>query len=472
MTTSLPGWSAADADGVQHAVVEVPLDYSDPAGERISLKLTRIPATDPERRRGVLLAINGGPGGDDGLGARMPVELKRTTSLNEVYDLVGFDPRGTGDSTFLGAEASPTTAVFDSRPPDEQFPLIAADMKEREEGCSRAGGTLRPHVSTRNLARDIEFIRRLLGEEKINYLGYAYGTMVGAVYGTMFPDHLDRSVLDSCKHPVWDWRTQFKSQGAAIRYSVDAWARWVGERESRYGLGAGASDVVGSVEDVAAGLAALAPSPLLRTLFDQRIGVLAPRRPDWDQLARLVVDLRKAVSHGDSAAAEALLSGQSVWRPGSTMGGLREAVLEAVTLETEWPTDLEVYYADMREFREKYPYGFGVMRAQPWVGTFATFKHAEPPTTVARTGYPMGLVVQTDSDPWSCYEGGVAMAKRLGHRLITVTDSGGHETFAFAGNTLVDHLVTRYLVDGVLPEEDVTCAGDPRPEVPADDAVR
>ncbi|MCG8926730.1 alpha/beta fold hydrolase [Lentzea sp. CC55] len=472
MATSLPVWSAADEDGVQHAVAEVPLDYSDPAGERISLKLTRIPAIDPARRRGVLVAINGGPGGDDGLGARMPAELRRTTSLNEVYDLVGFDPRGTGDSTFLGAEASPITATFDSRPPDEQFPLIAADMKEREEGCSRAGGTLRRHVSTRNLARDIESIRALLGEGKINYLGYAYGTMVGAVYGTMFPDRLDRSVLDSCKHPRWDWRTQFKAQGPAIRSSVDAWAGWVGDRVSRYELGAGATEVIGSVEGVAAGLAALTPSPLLRTLFDQRIGVLAPRRHEWDQLARLVVDLRKAVAHGDPAAAEALLAGQSAWRPGSTMGGLREAVLEAVTLESEWPADLEVYYADMREFREKYPYGFGVMRAQPWVGTFATFKHTEPFTDVVRDGYPVGLVVQTDSDPWSCYEGGVEMARTLGHRMITVTDSGGHETFAFAGNAVVDHLVTRYLVDGELPEEDVTCAGDPRPEVPADDVVR
>ncbi|HEX8869010.1 MAG TPA: alpha/beta fold hydrolase, partial [Lentzea sp.] len=249
METSLPVWSAADADGVQHVVVEVPLDYSDPAGERISLKLTRIPATDPARRRGVLIAINGGPGGDDGLGARMPAELRRLTSLNEVYDLVGLDPRGTGDSTFLGAEASPVTATFDSRPPDEQFPLLAADMKEREEGCHRVGGTLRPHVSTRNLARDLNFVREFLGEEKISYIGYAYGTMVGAVYGTMFPDHLDRSVLDSCKHPTWDWRTQFKSQGPAIRSSVDAWAAWTGERASRYGLGTSAADVVASVEE-------------------------------------------------------------------------------------------------------------------------------------------------------------------------------------------------------------------------------
>ncbi|WP_196777550.1 alpha/beta fold hydrolase [Lentzea aerocolonigenes] len=468
METSLPVWSAADADGVQHAVLSVPLDHADPDGARIRLKLSRIPAADPARRRGVLIALNGGPGGDDGFGARMPVELRRGTPLNEVYDLVGFDPRGTGDSTFLGAEASPVTANFDSRPPDEQFPLLAADMKEREEGCSRAGGNLRRHVNTRNLARDIDFIRESLGEEKINYIGYAYGTMVGAVFGTLFPEHLDRSVLDSCKHPDWDWRTQFKSQGPAIRSSVDAWAAWTGARSNTYGLGVGAEAVVASVEDIAAKLAAFTPNALLRTLLDQRIGVLAPHRAQWDDLARLVVDLGKATSNDDQAAAEALLAGQSVWRPGSTMGGLREAVLEAVTLETEWPTDLELYYADMREYRDKYPYGFGVMRAQPWVGTFATWKHAEPVVPVARSGYPAGLVVQNDHDSWSCYEGGALMAKRLGHRMITVADSGGHETYAFDDNEVVDELVNRYLVEGVLPEEDVTCAGDPRPDVPAD----
>src|SRR4029079_16216548 len=119
----------------------------------------------------------GGPGGHGVLGAGVPARLAGTP-LAEVYDLIGFDPRGTGASTPLRIEVTPTTAPFDSRPPDSVFAAMAADMREREQGCLRAGGDMRPHVNTRNTARDMDAIRVALGEEKLNFLGYAYGSYV------------------------------------------------------------------------------------------------------------------------------------------------------------------------------------------------------------------------------------------------------------------------------------------------------
>ncbi|WP_433547517.1 alpha/beta fold hydrolase [Streptomyces sp. CA-294286] len=469
-----PRWApAGDGHGpaaVEHATIEAPLDYSRPGGPRITLALSRVRAADPARRRGVLLSLNGGPGGDGGLGRALPARLADATPLGDVYDLIGFDPRGTGDSTRLEGEDSPTSTPFDSRPPDEVFAALAADMRERDQGCLRAGGELRPYINTRNNARDMDLIRAVLGEERISFVGWAYGTLLGAVYGTMFPERLERSVLDSSVHPDWDWREQFKSQALANRENVDAWALWTGERPTRFGLGRDAGEVIASVERTASRLAALDGGIALRTTFDLVMGTHAADRGRWESLADLVAGLLEAASANDAdapAKAGGLLAGQREWRPGKPAGGRRDAVLEAVTCETVWPDQLDVYHRDMRAFRAHSPYGLGVMRAQPWVGTFRSFTPPEPATRVANPGYPGGLVVQADGDPFDHCPGAYAMADRLGHRLVLVADSGAHEIYALGANPAVDAHVNRYLLEGVRPAEPVTTVpGVPRPAVP------
>jgi pimeloyl-ACP methyl ester carboxylesterase len=472
--TQRPQWSPAPHDEtLEYATIEVPRDYADPGGERLTLALSRRRATAPERRRGILLAVNGGPGGDWGHGRALP-DKYAGTPLHEVYDLIGFDPRGTGASTPLHAEVTVPRAPFDSRPPDSVFATLAEDMRLREEACARAGGELRPHISTRNTARDMDVVRAVLGEDTLNFVGYAYGAYVGAVYGSMFPAHLDRSVLDSCVNPDWTWREQFLWQGDAVQRNVDRWAEWTGERHGHFGLGTSAAQVLATVEEVAARLEGLSHGVQVRTLFDGAVGNRAADRGQWTELGILVGRLRETADRGGSGAGDAcrgLLSQQGTWRPGDSEGDLRCGVLEAITLEHAWPADLEVYYQDMRDFRKRFPYGYGVLRAQPWVGAFRTFEAPEAPAVLTRDGYPAGLVVQADGDPMDHYAGGVAMAERLGHHLLTVEDSGEHEVYVLGGNPHVDEVVHRYLVDGVLPPARVSCPGRvPRPDVPADPA--
>ncbi|MFC9231668.1 alpha/beta fold hydrolase [Streptomyces decoyicus] len=466
-----PRWTAATTDDglpVEYATVEVPRDHADPDGERLTLALSRHRATDPDRRRGILLAVNGGPGGDWGLGRGLVAKFAGTP-LHEVYDLIGFDPRGTGASTPLHAEVTLPQAPFDSRPPDSAFHALTEDMRRRELACERAGGELRRHISTPNTARDMDLIRSVLGEDRLNFIGYAYGAYVGAVYGSLFPGHLDRSVLDSCVHPGWTWREQFLWQGDAVRRNVDAWARWAGERHSHFGLGTDATAVLATVEDVVARLERQTDGPRVRTLLDGAVGNRATDRAQWAELGHLVREVRAAALAGDPAKTRELLSEQGTWRPGDSEGDLRCGVLEAITLEHDWPTDLETYFADMREFRRRFPYGYGVLRAQPWVGAFRTFTAPERPVPLTREGYPAGLVVQADGDPMDHYAGGVAMAERLGHRLVTVEDSGDHEVFVLSGNAQVDAHVHRYLVHGTLPPARTGVPGTAaRPDLPAD----
>ena len=301
-------WKPAEFDdSLELAFIEVPLDYAQPSGERITLALSRIRATEPRRRRGVLLSLCGGPGGDGGLGRLLPTRLAGTPP-HEVYDLIGFDPRGTGASTRIEGEASPTTVPFDSRPPDSAFAAIAAGMRERDQGCVRAGGTLRRHITTANNARDMNVIRVLLGEEKISFVGWAYGTLLGAVYGAMFGAHLDRNVLDSSVHPDWDWRKQFATQALAVRENVDLWAQWAGERDQFFGLGDDAGRVLETVEKVAAALAAMSEGVSLRTALDQAVGTLGAARGRWQELGSLIGELGKAADADDPEQARELLA--------------------------------------------------------------------------------------------------------------------------------------------------------------------
>jgi len=274
-----PQWSTGE-DGIESAIVEVPRDYADPGGERIEIAVTRRRAPDPARRRGILLSVNGGPGGDWGFGRGL-AEKFANTPVHEVYDLIGFDPRGTGESTRLYAEVAIAKAPFDSRPPDSAFDALAEDMRLRELACERGGGELRRHISTRNTARDMDVIRAVLGEEKLSFVGYAYGAYVGAVYGSMFPERLDRSVLDSCVNPEWTWREQFLWQGDAVQRNVDQWAAWVGERDGHFGLGKDAAAVLGVVEEVVAALEIQHDTPQPRTLFDGAVGTRAGDRSRW-----------------------------------------------------------------------------------------------------------------------------------------------------------------------------------------------
>jgi pimeloyl-ACP methyl ester carboxylesterase len=440
------------------ATLVAPLDYTKPAGDRINLTISRRKAAAQDRRRGVLFTNPGGPGGS-GLG--LPLFLAKS-ELVQVYDVIGFDPRGVGGSTALNCRTAPAIAAPDSRPADADFGKWAAEAREAEESCQKSAGGIRQFISTANTARDMDVVRAVLGEQKINYLGYSYGTYLGAVYGTLFPNRLDRSVLDSAVHPEWIWHEQFRQQAVAYRQDVETWASWVGERNEKFALGKSQAEVLAEVEKVAAKLHATPVGEHDRSSFDGAMGVGARYRPLWSDLAAVVTKLRSGEKPENAEGAKA---GQVLAKTG--LQELRSGVFDTVTCESDWPTDLHVYYEDMRTFRERYPYGFGIVRAAPMTCTFRSFTPPEPPVRIGRAGYPVGVVVQAEGDTQTQYASGPAMAARLGHNLITVADEGKHGIYN-GGNKCVDAKVDRYLIDGALPGSSAECTGDPRPDVPKD----
>ncbi|MCZ4602836.1 alpha/beta fold hydrolase [Streptomyces sp. Lzd4kr] len=472
--------------GLECGMVTAPLDYRNPGGEKAHIAVTRLKAKNPAKRRGVLLVNPGGPGAS---GQLLPKGFA-DQRIAEIYDIIGFDPRGVGDSTPLAlCEERTGKEISDSRPTDAQFSAIAEEAQQRELGCQKASGKVRPFISTPNTARDMDLIRAAAGEKRINYLGISYGTYLGAVYGSLFPSRLDRSVLDSSMHPDWFYYEAAKQQSVAAKQNFDAWAAWAGERDRTYHLGKSQAEVAAKLEAVAQ-LLQKRPIPwpgsdgwaekIDRPLFDNLLGGMTGPRPTWDTVAVLVGRIRDAVSTSTPLSADAgkalarmkrIADEQMYGARAEDEKRLANGVFETVTCEADWPRDPETYNREMRRFRTTYHYGLGALAAAPSECTYRTFTPPEKLVHLERKGYRAGLVIQADYDPSTQYRGGPAMARQLRDHLVTVTDEGTHGQYGF--NPCATKLTDAYLVDGRLPDgQHSLCAGAPRPDVPADGAPR
>ncbi|MEF2527749.1 alpha/beta fold hydrolase [Streptomyces sp. CS62] len=179
-------------DGMRCGSLAVPLDHADPAKGTIDLALASIPASGPRAQRLGSLVLNfGGPGapGVEGLAA----DAKAFADLGKRYDLVSFDPRGVGRSTPVTCGGS--TAPDPGAARGDAAAQLAA-LRAVVERCERASGRVLPYIGTVHVSRDMDLIRRALGEAKLNYLGFSYGTRLGAVYAAQYPHRVGRMVLD------------------------------------------------------------------------------------------------------------------------------------------------------------------------------------------------------------------------------------------------------------------------------------
>ena len=182
---------AACRDGFQCATVRVPLDYDHPTGRKIDLSVIRLPAGQPGHKIGSLMVNPGGPGGSGvdivrGVAKVLPLELRAR------FDIVGFDPRGTNRSTPLRCFDTFDQAVsilppfpYPDTPAEERIQRASDDALAA--ACAAHGGAIRDHMSTADVARDMDLLRRALGDRKLTYLGFSYGSALGQYYANMFP---------------------------------------------------------------------------------------------------------------------------------------------------------------------------------------------------------------------------------------------------------------------------------------------
>ncbi|MEV7110900.1 alpha/beta hydrolase [Streptomyces anulatus] len=459
-----PQWKRCEADGpatFQCATIKVPLDYRKPGGERIDLAISRIKTTAPGKRHGVLLSNPGGPGGE---GLYMPLAMAEwlPASARQKYDLVGFDPRGVGRSSPVSCGLEPEEENWLRPYKEETFDADVAWARTVADKCEEKAGGVLPHITTRNTARDMDLLRAILGEKKISYVGYSYGTYLGAVYTQLFPRRADRFVLDSAVDPERAWRGMIQWWAEGAEPAFDRWTGWAAERSERYGLGDTPKKVEGTFWDLVA-QAGEDPIDLdgqLVTGDDIRSGmraaVFSPQ-----SATEAFVELKKAAD-GKPVATEKLkaftgsgergTAGAAVGTPADNGTASFWAVVCGDN-SAAWSRNPESYRRDAIADQGRYPI-FGDFASS--IKPCAFWDRSEERATEVKNKVA-SLVVQNEWDSQTPLPSGQALHRQLkGSKMVTVLGGEGHGVYP-SGNACTDGAVNRYLDTGRLPAEDVTC---------------
>lgn len=212
-------------NGFQCANVSVPLDYAHPSGETIEIAINRKPATDPAHRIGSLLINPGGPG-DSGI-EFLQQAASEFQELNRVFDLVGFDPRGVAQSSPVRCQSpqqedqyNALDSVLDD-PQEKQAEIDA--VKAIAAACMQRSGHILPFVDTPSVAKDMDRIRAALGDAKLTYLGFSYGSLIGENYAHLFPTHIRAMVLDGVLDPTVAPNDMAYAQVVNLEANLQAW---------------------------------------------------------------------------------------------------------------------------------------------------------------------------------------------------------------------------------------------------------
>ncbi|MFJ3202284.1 alpha/beta hydrolase [Streptomyces sp. NPDC086989] len=459
-TPQKPAWQRCSADrpaAYECATIKVPLDYRRPRGRTIDLAISRMKSGNPARRHGAMLLNPGGPGGS-GLDLPLMMDEVMPKDVRDQYDLIGFDPRGVGASTPITCGLTDTEQNINRPYREETFPADVAWARTVADKCREKAGPVLPFVTTRNTARDMDAIRAALGEKKISYVGYSYGTYLGAVYTQMFPERSDRIVLDSGVDPQRIWRGMIQVWATEAEPAFRRWTQWTAERSAEYGLGA-------------------TPDAVSRTFWD--LVARADREPIEFEGTKLTGDdirTARAVFFSPSQAAPLVKAlkdaadGKPVKLTPPQLQLLKPAAAEpasdngtAVFLavvcgDTEWPRYPEQYAREAARDKIAYPlYGDFASNIKPcayWQ------RPVEPPTAMkTRTDV---LTVQNEWDSQTPLVSGQGLHKALrGSRMVLAQGGEGHGVYLADPNSCANAPVSSYLTTGRLPAADVTCTTAP-----------
>jgi pimeloyl-ACP methyl ester carboxylesterase len=478
-----------DKAGVQCADLTVPLDYADPRGRTITVAVSRLKATDTRHRIGSILLNNGGPGG--GSVQSPPVVRKAMKEVGARYDIIGFDPRATGRSTRLNCGWPVGISWFSAGAGRAGFERQVTLQKSLADKCRAAGAaagtsagaaagtsagaaagtsagaatgaSVLPHLSTRNTARDMDVIRGVLGERKISYLGYSYGTYLGTVYAQMFPGRYDRMVLDGAFAPA-DYRARL-TQGTerATERALSDWAAWAAKRHGTYGLGRSRAEVLATVDRI---YAASARDPLrvgtgadAFRVDDTQVPVLlfTAMADDTDPTRASLAEQLAVLAKAAKGAPPTALSPEFAATLRYVQRGEGEpsdAQIAIICADVAAPRDPRRYWKDIQRSRAAHPL-FGPLTNN--INPCAFWDRPREQPTRVRSDVP-ALIVAATGDPRTTYDSSVALHRLLpSSKLITLKGANRHGLFGRYGSTCVDGQVNSYLATGKLPTKDLSC---------------
>jgi len=452
----------------QCGTLQVPLNYNDPGGRKITVAVSRIAAADPSQRRGVLFMNPGGPGGP---GIDLPSQFSQIMPQNVLnqYDLIGFDPRGVGQSTPVscGLTSDQMSQALVPLTQNNNFNDTAAFMKMVADKCATTSGDLLPYITTNNTARDMDQIRQAFGEQKISYFAYSYGTYLGSVYTSMFPQHSDRFVLDSTVDANWVWREQFRSWKLADYSRFPDFAKYLAANDATYHLGSSESQINTKYFEL---INKLRTSPVVVfgiTLNDTMFRELT--------FSVLYNDADFAIGGQIWQAADGQTTSSTLKSAVTTLQPIAEttapvdnagaSALAVLCDDTAWSRSPLQYQAELNLDKLVSP-KFGELGSNIWPCAYWHYQPQEHTTAINPNGPTNVLMIQNKRDPATPYAGALETRTLLANRARMVSvDQGGHGAAYLAANQCATDAVNTYLASGVLPAHDTSCAAQSQNEL-------
>ena len=445
------GWSSA-GDGVEEGYLEVPLNYDDPTGSTISLYVVRHRAVDEDRRIGTLLVNPGGPG-FGGSGLAFSADNIYGQELLDRFDIVGWDPRGTGSSEpavdciddydhYFGLDSSPDTQA-------ERQELIDVGT-EFGAACETSKGTLLPYLSTADTARDMNSIREALGERTISYFGFSYGSELGATWATMFPDTVRAAVLDGATDPTVGYLQQNIQQAAGFEAAFDEFLRQCSADSScafhNDGDAEGAFDALSARIDASPVTVDSGRTEVTQGVLFTAVADAMYDQSYWPTLELALSDLQDR----DGQGILDLYDDYYGYRF-DTWGNELEAYFAINCLDDPGSTGPADLFSHEAEFAAAAPrLGRGWMAELVFCSVWPV--PAAEPVTITGAGAGPILVMGTTGDPATPLDGTRQMAQALqdGHLVIVAAD----QHTGYGVNNCGDSTVDDYLVDPTKPLAD------------------
>jgi len=444
-------------NGFDCTKVRVPVDYAAPTGPSIALSVVRLRSKGGDRL-GSLLLNPGGPGAS-GVGYAEAADRVTSGDVRKHYDIVGFDPRGVGESApirCLSDSEMDTFTAQDGSPDDsaEEAQLVRLS-KLFGERCAAGNGGLLAHVGTRDSARDLDVLRGVLGDARLNFLGKSYGTYLGAIYAEMFPDRVGRLVLDGVVDPAADAAALARSQAIGFERAL---ASFVDDCLRRRGcpLSGDRTHALGQVSGI---LDAADRTPLRGTRpVTQSLALLGMAYSMYDPALWPV--LREALAQAINGNGSTLLLLADFYLNRNAKGHYttngNDAMYAVTCLDRGETTDLAALRARASAFDAVAP-RFGAYLA--WGFLPCAYWSVPPEGKAAPIQAPGAgpiLVVGTTRDPATPYAFAKNLAAELDSGRLLTYDGDGHTAYK-EGSGCIDDAVDAYLVDGKLPDEGTRC---------------
>lgn len=439
--------------------LQVPLDYAHPDGAKTTLAMIRIHTTRNTARPAQSLLVNpGGPGGS-GVQFGLGVYGQLPAAVARAYDIIAFDPRGVGESSpvrclsdkqkdrFFALSPNLTTAagVAEARRESRQY---AAD-------CARRIGRSLPDFDTVATARDMDQIRQAVGDDRMNYLGFSYGTELGWTYAHLFPKQVRRFVLDGAVDPTLRDKTGAVAQVRGFENAFGQFAAWCARAPDCATLG-----------DPRAAVAALfaqarraplrtqdAARPLTENLASTGVIEALYSKSEWPQLASALLAARR----GDGSDLLALADRYNQRTADGAYTNLSDAntVISCNDAPRRPVPGTARVLATARAWAKRFPL-FGADAAGQLLGCLGWQPHRTPVPAPAAATPTTVLVVGNLHDPATPYAGAVHLTQQLGHAELLTWNGEGHTSY-LSGSSCVDGYVDAYLIRGALPPEHTVC---------------